>query len=314
MSGGIVASVGPLNGDLLVNTARRPAGGETVTGSELVIGTGGKGANQAVAAARLGAEVVMLGAVGADAFGHDQRAALVAEGIDDSAVHELPDVATGTAIIIVDAEGENSIVISPAANGRVTAGMVDEHKPWFDGVAVLGMCLEIPVDAVLAGARNAHDAGATVVFNLSPYAEVPAELLALTDLLLVNQHELALLLDTPESGERPWADHARALADRGIRQAIVTLGAGGSVVLDSTGSGAGGEPVITPIAAVPVTPVDTTGCGDAYMGSILAALARGVELTEAAAVASRISAYAATKPGTQISYPTRPEAAELAWG
>jgi ribokinase len=309
---GKVAIVGSINVDLIVNTERRPAGGETVTGSELVIGTGGKGANQAVAAARLGAEVAVLGAVGADAFGRDQRAALVAEGIDDSAVLELPDVATGTAMIIVDAAGENSIVVSPAANGRVTAEMVDERRPWFDGAAVLGMCLEIPVDTVLAGARNGRDAGACVVLNLSPYAEVPAELLASTDLLVVNEHELALLLGARESdsADGRWAGRARALAERGIGQAIVTLGADGSVVLDTR---SGGEPVITPIEAVPVTPVDTTGCGDAYMGSILAALARGVALTEAAAVASRISAYAATRPGTQSSYPSGPEAQRLAW-
>ena len=161
---------------------------------------------------------------------------------------------------------------------------------------------------MLAAARHGRAAGAQVLLNLSPYAEVPAELLAATDLLLVNEHELALLLGEDAGSADPgWADRARALADRGIGQAIVTLGARGSVVLDPAG------PTVTPIPAVAVTPVDTTGAGDAYAGSVAAALARGLPLTEAAAVASRISAFTTTRPGAQSSYPSRAEAAELAW-
>ena len=301
-----VAIVGSLNADLVVRTERRPGGGETVIGSDLAVGSGGKGANQAVAAARLGAEVAMLGAVGDDAFGRQMRDAIVAEGIDDSAVVTLPDAASGTAMIIVDAAGENSIVVSPGANQRLSAAMVDERRSWFDGAAVLGLCLEVPVETVLAAARHGHAAGATVIVNLSPFAPVPPELLALTDLLLVNEHELAQLLD---GTDRSWAERARALAERGIGRAVVTLGREGSVVLDPDGS----EPTVTPVPAVRVTAVDTTGCGDAYTGSVAAALARGLPLTEAAAVASRVSAFAATRPGAQSSYPSRAEAAELAW-
>jgi ribokinase len=297
-----VAIVGSLNADLIVRTERRPAGGETVIGSDLAIGSGGKGANQAVAAARLGAEVAMLGALGDDAFGRQMRAAIVAEGIDDSAVVTLPDAASGTAMIIVDAAGENSIVVSPGANNRLGPADVDAQRSFFDGAAVLGLCLEIPVETVLAAARSGRDAGARVIVNLSPYAAVPAELLALTDLLLVNEHELALLLGGSDGS---WPDRARALAERGIGRAVVTLGSAGSMVLEPD--------AVTPIPAVRVTPVDTTGCGDAYTGSVAAALARDLPLTEAAAVASRISAFAATRPGTQSSYPSRAEAAELAW-
>ena len=300
---GRVAIVGSINVDLTVRTRRRPAGGETVSGSDLVVSSGGKGANQAVAAARLGAEVAMLGAVGADPFGRDQRAALAAEGIDLTAVLELPDVATGTAVIVVDADGENSIVVSPGANGRVDPDMIARQGSWFDGVAVLGMCLEIPQDTVLAAARRGHQTGARVIVNLSPYADVPAELLTLTDLLLVNEHELAQLLGDVPAG---WPERTAALADRGVERAIVTLGGAGSVVLDSAA-----EPAVTRIPAVPVTPVDTTGCGDAYTGSVAAALARDLPLPDAAALASRISAVAATRPGAQSSYPSRAEAAEL---
>ena len=166
------------------------------------------------------------------------------------------------------------------------------------------MCLEIPQDTVLAAARRGREAGARVIVNLSPYAEVPAELLTLTDLLLVNEHELAQLLGDAPAG---WPERAAALADRGIERAVVTLGGAGSVVLDTTAG-----PTVTRIPAVPVTPVDTTGCGDAYTGSVAAALARDLPLPEAAALASRISAVAATRPGAQSSYPSRAEAAALA--
>lgn len=307
----LIAVVGSLNVDLIVRTERRPGAGETVLGSDLAIGTGGKGANQAVAASRLGGRVAMLGAVGVDGFGPAQVAAIRDEGIDVGAVSELPGVATGTAVIVVDAEGENSIVVSPGANSRIDAELVDSHESWFEDAAVVCLCLEIPVDGVLAAARRGHAAGAQVVVNLSPYEEVPGELLALTDLLLVNEHELALLLaaDSGSVGES-WADRAQALSARGVRRAIITLGAEGSVVLDMTGP----EPEVTPIAPTRVTVVDTTGCGDAFTGSVSAALARGRSLVEAAGIASRISAHAATGEGTQRSYPSREKAAELAWG
>lgn len=301
---GRVAIVGSLNADLTVRTERRPAGGETVLGSDLVVGAGGKGANQAVAAARLGADVAMLGALGDDEFGRMLRAAITAEGIDDSAVLELAGVPSGAATIVVDAAGENSIVVSPGANGRVDAGLVTQQREWFAGAAVLGLCLEIPIEAVLAAARLGRAGGAEVIVNLSPYAEVPPELLGLTSLLLVNEHELAQLLGTTGG---TWPDRAAALAERGIGRAIVTLGAAGSVVLEPAAT-------VTAIPAVPVTALDTTGCGDAYAGSVAAALARGLPLPEAAAVAGRISAAAATRPGAQSSYPDRATASRLAWG
>jgi ribokinase len=317
--GGRVVVAGSLNADLTVRTERRPEGGETVTGSDLTIGNGGKGANQAVAAARLGGAVAMLGAVGADDFGRAQLDAVRGEGIDVGAVAVLPDVATGTAVIVVDAVGENSIVISPGANGRVDATLVDSDPSWFAGAAVVCLCLEIPVDAVLAVARRGRSAGAQVVLNLSPFQEVPAELLTLTDLLLVNEHELAQVLgpdaalddEAPDGGEPDelWVRRAGALGAKGVRRAIVTLGAEGSVVLDQLGAT---RPEVEPIPAIRVTAVDTTGCGDAFTGAVAAALARGRSLVDAARLASRISAVAATRAGAQSSYPSRAEAADLA--
>lgn len=298
---GRVVVVGSLNADLVVRTPRRPAGGETVVGSDLRVGPGGKSANQAVAAARLGAQVAMIGAVGGDEFGVRLRSAIEADGIELGALATIPDVATGTAVIVVDDAGENSIVVSPGANGHVDDAFVQARRSIFDGASAVVLCLEIPVDGVVAAARIARDVGATVILNLSPYAEVPDELLALTDLLVVNEHELRHLI-----GDTSWERCGAMLADRGIGRAIVTLGEHGSVVVDG--------PRTHRVEAIRVGVVDTTGCGDAYTGSVAAALARGLSLVDAAAVANRISADAAARTGAAASYPDAASAARLAWG
>lgn len=294
--------VGSLNTDLVVRTTRRPDGGETVVGSDLQVGPGGKSANQAVAAARLGADVAMIGAVGDDVFGTRLREAIGVEGIDQTAVVTLEEVATGTAVIVVDSDGENSIVVSPGANRYVDGAFVQAHRTAFDGAGAVVLCLEIPLDGAVAAARAGHAVGATVIVNLSPYAAVPPELLRLTDLLLVNEHELKLLVG---GGARD--QYAAALADMGIERAIVTLGERGSEVVD----GASGIRRIEPVR---VGVVDTTGCGDAYTGAVAAALVRGLSLVDAADVANRISADAATREGASTSYPTAADAARLAWG
>ncbi|NMO05125.1 ribokinase [Gordonia sp. TBRC 11910] len=297
-----VVVVGSLNMDLLVHTERRPSGGETVAGSDLLLGPGGKSANQAVAAARLGAHVTMIGAVGRDVFGQRLRAFVDAEGIDTDGITTIDDVATGTAVIIVDDEGENSIVVSSGANARVTGEWVEARRSMFDAASVVVLCLEIPLDGVLAAARAGHAAGATVILNLSPYIEVPDELLMLTDVLLVNEHECRAAV----GADLPWDEAAVVLVGNGVGRAIVTLGARGSVVLDATS--------VTEITSIQVAVADTTGCGDAYTGTIAAGLARGLGLVDAAHAASRVSAAAATRVGASASYPSSADATRLAWG
>jgi len=275
-----IVVVGSLNADLVVRTARFPQPGETLQGSDLAILPGGKSANQAVAAGRLGGSVRMIGAVGDDGNGALLRDSVAAAGVDTTHVAVREGVATGTAVITVDAAGENTIVISAGANGTLTPD--DVPADVFAGAAVLGLCLEVSIDVVLAAARAAHAAGVTVLTNLSPFGAVPAELLDLTDVLLVNEHEAA------------------ALGDHGVARSIVTRGGAGCVVHDG-----GAEQV--PIDAVRVEPVDTTGCGDAFMGAVALRLAAGDTLVDAARFAVGVGAYAATKPGAQASYPTTAE-------
>lgn len=276
---GIVV-VGSLNADLVVRTERFPQPGETLHGSDLAILPGGKSANQAVAAGRLGGTVRMIGAVGDDGNGTLLRESVASAGVDTTRVAVRQGVATGTAVITVDAAGENTIVVSGGANATLTPE--DLPADAFDGAGVLGLCLEVSLDVVLAAARAGHAAGATVLTNLSPFGAVPQELLDLTDVLLVNEHEAA------------------ALGDHGVARSIVTRGGAGCVVHDGDA-----DPV--EVAAVRVDPVDTTGCGDAFTGAVALRLDVGDSLVEAARYAVGVGAYAATKPGAQASYPTTSE-------
>lgn len=265
-----VLVVGSLNADLVVRTERFPSAGETVAGADLVVGPGGKGANQAVAAARLGGEVTMVGAVGADAHGALVRDAVAAAGVDVARVATRPDTATGTAVITVDAGADNTIVVSPGANRTLSAA----DLPSFDGVAVLTLSLEIPQATVLAAARAARAAGTTVLLNLSPFGPVPDGLLEVTDVLVVNEHEAALL------GEHP------------VARTVVTHGAQGCVVDDAG--------VRTVVDALAVEPVDTTGSGDAFLAAVAVRLAAGDPLADAARHAVRVGAFAVTVVGAQL--------------
>ncbi|GAA3290701.1 ribokinase [Arthrobacter citreus] len=296
MTAGKVVVVGSLNADLTVRTDRFPSPGETLNGSELVIVPGGKSANQAAAAAILGADVRLFGAVGADGHGDLLLKAATEAGVDASGVLRRSDTATGTAMIVVDAAGENTIIVSPGANGTVTGAELPADL--FDDAAVLCLSLEVPLEAVTAAAQAGHDAGATVLLNLSPYREVPAKLLALTDVLLVNAHEAAQVTGLADPAA-DWEAVIAAFARLGVHRAIITLGGDGAVVLDGTASGADRV-----VAAAPtrVTAVDTTGCGDAFTAATAARLAAGDPLPAAAEFAARAGAMAATLPGAQSSY------------
>jgi ribokinase len=293
--------VGSLNADLVVRTDRFPQPGETVRGSALTTLPGGKGANQAVAAARLGGAVTMVGAVGDDPHGELLRESLGSAGVDTSRVRRVDGVATGTAMITVNEHGENTIVVSPGANGELSA-MDVRDSDGFDGRAVLGLCLEVDPAVVTAAASRGRDEGLTVLLNLSPYAEVPPQLLAATDVLLVNEHEAALLFGLGKN-DAAEADPTEAIVvgldALHIPRAVVTRGSEGATVFD------GGS--VTHVAALRVDPVDTTGCGDAFMGALALRLAQGDDLAEAASYASAVGAFAATREGAQSSYPNAAE-------
>jgi len=307
VTGSRIVVAGSLNADLTIYCERLPLPGETLHGSGFAVNPGGKGANQAVAASRLGGRVTLVGAVGRDANGEMLVASTAGAGVDVSHVRRVAEP-TGVAVISVEDSGENSIIISAGANGTLSPDAMDPAL--FHGAGVVCLCLEVPLGTVRAAAQAGHDAGATVLLNLSPYAPVGAALAHLTDVLLVNAHEASQFLgglDMPpaDAPVADWLAAAGAFAGRGLARVLVTLGAAGSVVLDAANTA---EPVVR-IAPTKVVAVDTTGAGDAFTGAVAARLAAGDSLAAAARYASVAAALAATRKGTQAAYPSAAEVA-----
>ncbi|MFK8846496.1 ribokinase [Streptomyces sp. Ac-502] len=293
-----VLVVGSANADLTVRVARRPGAGETVHGSDLVESAGGKGANQAAAAARLGARVGLLARVGDDAYGELLLDAQRAAGTDVAHVIVESGARTGTAMIIVGPDGDNSIVVSPGANAALTPEDVAAARDVIAASAAVSLQLEVPMETVRATAATATETGTRVVLNPSPTPDsLDPELLAAADPLVVNEHEAQQLTGRGEGTPEDWA---RALCEQGARSVVVTLGGDGALVVDGEG-GTGRVP------GVKVEAVDTTGAGDAFTGALATRLARGDSLTDAARFAVRVGAAAVTKPGAQPSYPTLDE-------
>lgn len=298
-----VLVVGSANADLTVRVDRRPGAGETVLGTDLVESAGGKGANQAAAAARIGGRTALLARVGGDAYGELLLGAQRAAGTDVTPVIVDEAARTGTAMIIVDPDGDNSIVVSPGANAALTPQDVAAAKDTIAASAVVSLQLEIPMESVRAAAAAAEQAGARVVLNPSPApaAALAPELLSVADPLVVNEHEARQLSGLTDGTPAQWA---QALRDLGARSVVVTLGGEGALVLDASGA--------ETVPGVRVKAVDTTGAGDAFTGALATRLARGDTLPGAARFAVRVGAAAVTKPGAQPSYPTRAELEVLA--
>jgi ribokinase len=292
--------VGSANADLVIGVERRPAAGETVLGSDLAVHPGGKGANQAVAAARLGARTALLARVGDDAYGRllldSQRAA----GVDTVGVL-VGGAPTGVALITVDPSGDNSIVVSPGANGRLTPEDIRAAASLFHASRVVSAQLEIPLETVAEVVRSLAPGG-RFVLNPSPPRPLPAEILAACDPLIVNEHEAKVLLGDACVGEEP-ADWARLLLAMGPRSVVVTLGSRGALVASSAGA--------ERVGSVEVEAVDTTGAGDSFTAALAWRLGGDATLAEAAAYAARVGAAAVTKRGAQESFPTADEVAAL---
>ncbi|MEE1295732.1 MAG: ribokinase [Bifidobacterium sp.] len=307
---GKVAVVGSMNVDYTITAPHLPEPGETVTGGPLALLPGGKSGNQAAAAALLGAQVQMFGAVGNDSNADFLLAHLKDAGVDASQVRHV-EGPSGLTVITVDDAGENTIVYSPGSNAKVDVEYVMSKQGALTDASVLGLCLESPMETVTECARLCHDAGVTVLLNNSPFRpDLPQELIDHADILLLNEVEMTQLLgiDAPEDddwSDFDWEDAVNRLAAFGFRQTVVTLGGDGSMVLDATA-----DEHVTHIDPVRIEPVDTTGCGDSFMGTILAALSSGLTLVQAANLASYVSAYAATGRGAQASYGTPAEIRE----
>ncbi|MCX4434023.1 MULTISPECIES: ribokinase [Streptomyces] len=291
--------VGSANADLVIGVERRPAAGETVLGSDLVVHPGGKGANQAVAAGRLGARTALLARVGDDAHGRllldSQRAA----GVDTAGVL-VGGAPTGVALITVDPSGDNSIVVSPGANGRLTPEDVRSAGNLLAASRVVSAQLEIPLETVVEVVRNLAP-GSRFVLNPSPPRALPAEVLAACDPLIVNEHEARVIVGT-DLGDSP-EDWASALLALGPRSVVITLGARGALVASAEGAAR--------VPSVKVETVDTTGAGDAFTAALAWRLGLDEPLAEAAAYAARVGAVAVTRAGAQESFPTAEEVASL---
>lgn len=295
-----VVVIGSLNADTIVRVAALPHPGETVLAQETRMASGGKSSNQAVSAALLGADVTLVGVVGSDDHGDRLIRDAAARGVDASGVIRDAELNTGTAIVMVDDNGENSIIVSTGANGALVPSVVSTDQ--LSGEPVVVLTLESPLAAITEIARTAYARGCQVLLNASPVQKLPEALLQSTTVLVLNQREAETV--TGVTADDGWSRTQEALARVGIRRAIVTLGANGAVVLDrDTG--------IASLPPVPVDAVDTTGCGDAFMGAVAAELSYGRSLVEAAETGMRAGAWAARGLGAQPSYGTREDLASL---
>jgi ribokinase len=290
-----IVVVGSLNMDLVARAPRLPVPGETLTGASFATLPGGKGANQAVAAARLGARTMMIGCVGDDAFGAQLRAGLQADGVDCAGVRVATGVTSGVAAIVVDDAGRNGIVVIPGANGELVAADVDACAEALAAARIVILQLEIPLATVEHAARRAKALGKLVILNPAPAQPLPASLLALADLLVPNEIEAAALAGAPVGSVDDAVAAGRRLRDAGARTVLVTLGAQGVVVVEP--GGARHHP------AQAVRAVDTTAAGDTFIGGLGAALVRGLALPAAIAFAQAAAAISVTRPGAQPSIP-----------
>ncbi|MCM3701460.1 ribokinase [Paenibacillus macerans] len=293
-----VAVIGSLNMDIVVETPRHPQVGETLLGDRVRFMPGGKGANQAVAAARLGAKALMIGAVGDDAFGLELLSALERDGVDVTGVKRLSGTATGIASIYVS-EGDNSIVAVPGASGQVQPEDIDRNAEKLEQADIVLLQLEIPVETALYAARKAKELGKTVVLNPAPAQPLPEELFRCADFVTPNRTELSGYTGIAADGNT-LGSAMRRLQELGAAHVVTTLGAGGSAYLDGNGE-------VRLAMGHPVQVVDTTGAGDCFNAALAVSIAQGRSLREAVEYAALASALAVTKFGAQAGMPTEEE-------
>lgn len=300
-----ITVVGSSNSDLVVKVRRLPQPGETVIGGNLVAAGGGKGANQAVAARRLGAEVYFVARVGADLFGEQALAAYRAEGMHTDYLAQTPNVPSGVALIVVDDHGENQIAVAPGANAHLTPRDVEAATAPIAASTVVVLQLEVPLETVRATIRAAKRAGKTILLNPAPapHEGLPAELLGEVDVLNPNRHEASALTGISVDDARSAEEAGRLLLRHGVGSVVMTLGKEGALLITTDGTR------LIPAYAVDVA--DTTGAGDAFTAGLAVALAEGQSVDAAARMANACGALATTRLGAQPSMPSRSEVERL---
>ncbi|MDO4698943.1 MAG: ribokinase [Pasteurellaceae bacterium] len=295
--------LGSINVDHVIRVPYFPKAGETLTGYDYQIAYGGKGANQAVAAARLGAKVQFIGTIGDDQIGQAMKAAFEQDGIDTSAITTIPNQSTGLAMIQVSDEGENSIVISAGANGDLSTELVEQHKGVIEQADILLMQLESPLQGVTFAAKTAKSAGTKVVLNPAPAQPLPESLLSLVDMITPNETEAEILTGVKVSDEATACQAANHFHQLGIATVLITLGSKG-VYLSENGKG-------EIIPGFRVKAVDTTAAGDTFNAGVVTALLESKPLADAILFAHAAAAISVTRMGAQTAIPTRQEVVEF---
>ncbi|RZU76028.1 ribokinase [Micromonospora kangleipakensis] len=302
-----IVVIGSTMVDMISYMPRVPDAGETLVGDHFALGFGGKGANQAVMARRLGADVWMVGCLGVDAFGDMTLENFAASGIDTTFVTRTPDVSSGVAPIWVEAGGDNRIVCVPGANACMTEDQARTAVESVAGVDVVIGQFEVPQNVTTAGFRAAKERGAITVLNPAPAAEISPDLLAVTDWLIPNEVEFAFLSKDSGISSGPTDAAVSDLAQRLGVHIVATLGEAGAAVFNGT------RPVVR-ITPVPVEVVDTTGAGDAFVGAFSYGLAAGLSPATAARLGCACATSSVTRAGTQSSFPLAAQIGEaLAW-
>lgn len=294
-----VIVIGSINTDMAVKSPSLPRAGETVLGTEFKMSGGGKGANQAVAAARLGADVAMVASVGDDLFGKQAKSDLEAENIDCRYIIEVPNRASGIALINVDDQGENQIVVYPGANHHMTQDQVSVALAGADESTIVLLQLEIPLDVVQSAIQKANEKSAKVILDPAPAEKLPSEILADVFLLTPNQTEAEQLTQIKVLDTDSAQCAANAMLDLGIQNVALTMGNDGVLLANSESN--------TMIPATAVNAIDSTAAGDCFNGALASALSKGSSLSTAAEFACKAAAIAVTRLGAQDSMPSQSE-------
>lgn len=298
-----VVVVGSYNTDLTIKTERIPRPGETIIGGVFSEGGGGKGANQAVAAARTGANVSFIARVGNDALGKLGIQRLTDEGINTDYILRDNDSATGVAFIVVDERGENSIVVASGANAKLSSTDIDKANDEISSADVLLVQLESPVDAIYSAIKKAHDKGAVVILNPAPAQTLSSKILNDIDVITPNKVEAEMITGIKVSDEDSLRSIVLKFFDSGIKTVIITLGSKGMFV--------GSTEWMKLIPAYKVCPVDSTGAGDIFSGALAAFLAEGMQMEKAVKMAAASASISVTRLGAQSSAPNRKEIEEF---